>query len=117
MATPATSPPSHTVSTISINPLLLNTVNVSPLPLLALLYSKPKNARVKRALDEREPKLVENEKTCIFVSGNKTSERIRDAMKDMVSRVAGAVKKVAPLPAAFSWLRSRQQTSFIWTLS
>jgi ribosome production factor 2 len=48
--------------------------------------SKPKNARVKRALDEREPKLVENEKSAIFVRGQNTSEKVRLAMKDLVSR-------------------------------
>ncbi|WOO78546.1 Ribosome production factor 2 [Vanrija pseudolonga] len=46
---------------------------------------KPKNARVKRALEEREAKLVENEKTAIFVRGANTSERVRDAMKDLYS--------------------------------
>lgn len=46
---------------------------------------KPKNARVKRALDKREPKEVEGEKTAIFVRGNSTSEKTRDAMKDLVS--------------------------------
>ncbi|KAK4685238.1 ribosome production factor 2, partial [Tremellales sp. Uapishka_1] len=44
---------------------------------------KPKNARVKRALDKREPQAVENEKTCIFVKGNQTSEKVRTVMKDM----------------------------------
>jgi hypothetical protein len=47
--------------------------------------SKPKNARVKRALEAREPKVVENEKSAIFVRGQNTSERVRDAMKDLVS--------------------------------
>ncbi|KAL7421023.1 rRNA-binding ribosome biosynthesis protein rpf2 [Cryptotrichosporon argae] len=44
---------------------------------------KPKNARVKRALDERAPKVVEDEKTAIFVRGNNTSERVRVAMKEL----------------------------------
>jgi ribosome production factor 2 len=39
---------------------------------------------VKRALDKREPKEVEGEKTAIFVRGNSTSEKVRDAMKDLV---------------------------------
>lgn len=29
---------------------------------------------------------MENEKTVIFVRGNNTSERVRDVMKDLVSR-------------------------------
>ncbi|WRT69244.1 uncharacterized protein IL334_006228 [Kwoniella shivajii] len=44
---------------------------------------KPKNARVKRALDKREPQLVENEKTAIFVRGQSTSEVVRNVMKDL----------------------------------
>lgn len=44
---------------------------------------KPKNARAKRALAAREPQLVENEKTAIFVRGEKVSESVRDAMKDL----------------------------------
>ena len=50
---------------------------------------KPKNARVKRALDKREPLAVENEKTAIFVRGNQTSENVRAAMKDLVSSETG----------------------------
>jgi hypothetical protein len=46
---------------------------------------KPKNARVKRALEKREPQLVENEKTAIFVRGQSTSEKVRLAMKELVS--------------------------------
>lgn len=52
---------------------------------LLLTCSKPKNARVKRALDKREPQEVEGEKTAIFVRGNSTSERVRIAMKELVS--------------------------------
>ncbi|WWC72916.1 uncharacterized protein I206_106880 [Kwoniella pini CBS 10737] len=44
---------------------------------------KPKNARVKRALDKREPQLVENEKTAIFVRGQSTSDIVRNVMKDL----------------------------------
>ena len=55
-------------------------------PSLALLpfSSKPKSARVKRALEEREPKVVENPKTAIFVHGNKTGERVAIALKELV---------------------------------
>jgi ribosome production factor 2 len=48
-------------------------------------HSKPKNARSKRALEAREPQIVEKEKTAIFVRGEKTSEPVRIAMKDLVS--------------------------------
>jgi hypothetical protein len=47
-------------------------------------HSKPKNARVKRALEKREPQVVENEKSAIFVRGQNTSENVRAAMKDLV---------------------------------
>lgn len=50
---------------------------------------KPKTARSKRALAAREPQLVENEKTAIFVRGEKVSESVREAMKDLVSRLGG----------------------------
>ena len=49
---------------------------------------KPKNARVKRALEKREPQVEEGDKTAIFVRGNSTSERVRTAMQDLVSRCA-----------------------------
>ena len=48
------------------------------------MYRKPKNARVKRALEKREPQVIENEKTAIFVRGQNTSEKVRIAMKDLV---------------------------------
>ncbi|WWC91036.1 uncharacterized protein L201_005976 [Kwoniella dendrophila CBS 6074] len=44
---------------------------------------KPKNARVKRALAQREPQIVENEKTAIFVRGQATSDIVRNVMKDL----------------------------------
>ncbi|WVQ83080.1 hypothetical protein IAT38_005218 [Cryptococcus sp. DSM 104549] len=44
---------------------------------------KPKNARVKRALEKREPQIVENEKTALFVRGQTSSERVRNTMKDL----------------------------------
>ncbi|WVF65368.1 hypothetical protein IAT40_000095 [Kwoniella sp. CBS 6097] len=44
---------------------------------------KPKNARAKRALEKREPQIVENEKTAIFVRGQTSSERVREVMKDL----------------------------------
>jgi len=50
-----------------------------------LTVRKPKNARVKRALEKREPQVIENEKTAIFVRGQNTSEKVRIAMKDLVS--------------------------------
>ncbi|ODN81668.1 hypothetical protein L202_02067 [Cryptococcus amylolentus CBS 6039] len=44
---------------------------------------KPKNARVKRALEKREPQVIENEKTAIFVRGQATSDMVRNTMKEL----------------------------------
>ena len=49
--------------------------------------SKPKNQRVKRALEERAPKLVENEKLAMFIRGGKTSETVTQTLKDLVSLI------------------------------
>ncbi len=49
--------------------------------------SKPKNQRVKRALDCREPKLHENTKTAIFIRGGNTSETVTQALKDLVKLI------------------------------
>jgi len=48
--------------------------------------SKPKNQRVKRALEERAPKLVENTKTAMFIRGGRISEKVTQAMKELVRR-------------------------------
>jgi hypothetical protein len=47
-------------------------------------FSKPKNARSKRALEAREPKEVEDPRTVIFVRGTHTGEVVNGAMKDLV---------------------------------
>ncbi|KAJ1959862.1 rRNA-binding ribosome biosynthesis protein rpf2 [Dipsacomyces acuminosporus] len=44
---------------------------------------KPKNARTKRFLANRDSKVVENAKTAIFVRGSKTSQVILDTLKDL----------------------------------
>ena len=50
-----------------------------------LLFSKPKNQRVKRALDKRAPKIHENPKSSMFIRGGNTSETITQVLKDLVS--------------------------------
>ena len=37
---------------------------------------KPKNQRSKRALEEREPKAIENTKTALFVRGSTCSDLV-----------------------------------------
>ena len=49
------------------------------------MIRKPKNQRVKRALDDRAPKLIENEKTAMFIRGGRTSETVTQVLKDLVS--------------------------------
>ena len=44
---------------------------------------KPRTQKGKRALLEREPKAKENTKEVLFIRGNKTSEVVMDAMKDL----------------------------------
>jgi ribosome production factor 2 len=44
---------------------------------------KPKNRRVKRALEARAPKLIENTKSALFVRGGHTSETVTQALKDV----------------------------------
>lgn len=46
---------------------------------------KPKNARAKRALKEREPQLSENPKTALFVKTQTTSAIVNEAMSDLYS--------------------------------
>ena len=46
---------------------------------------KPRNQRSKRALQKREPKAIENDKTTIFVRGQKCSETVKNCMKDFHS--------------------------------
>lgn len=44
---------------------------------------KPKNQRSKRALEEREPKAIENTKTALMVKGPNSSQLVQDCMKDL----------------------------------
>jgi hypothetical protein len=45
---------------------------------------KPKNARSKRALEAREPKEIEDPRTCLFIKGTKTGEVLNGVVKDLV---------------------------------
>jgi len=44
---------------------------------------KPRNKRSKRALEKKAPKVRENTKSCMFVTGNKTSPDVKALMKDL----------------------------------
>jgi len=44
---------------------------------------KPKSKKAKRALEEREPKAIENTKTAVFIRGVKCSQNVQTCMKDL----------------------------------
>jgi ribosome production factor 2 len=48
-----------------------------------LIYSKPKNARSKRALEKKAPLTVENPKTTLFLRGEKCSQILQLALADL----------------------------------
>ena len=45
---------------------------------------KPKNQRVKRALENKEPKIFENDKNAMFIKGGNISEQVAQALKELV---------------------------------
>ncbi|KAK3857880.1 hypothetical protein Pcinc_035892 [Petrolisthes cinctipes] len=55
---------------------------------------KPRTKRSKRALEKREPQLVENTKQCLFFHGLKTSEGIRECVKDLHALKSQASQKL-----------------------
>ena len=82
-----------------------------------LYFSKPKNQRVKRALEKRDPKLVENDKTTMVIKGGHTSDTVSEALKDLVWLVIFPFKKssLSPqyLPEHFvtmNWILNMIQT-------
>jgi hypothetical protein len=50
-----------------------------------MYFRKPKTRRGKRELIKREPKLIENPKTSIFLRANKAGEQGLKLAKDFVS--------------------------------
>jgi ribosome production factor 2 len=46
---------------------------------------KPRNARSKRALEKRDARQVENPKTAIFVTGLRSSEKVKLAMLELAA--------------------------------
>lgn len=49
------------------------------------MLRKPRNARSKRALDEKAPKSIENPKTALFLRGTTCSQITQDALTDLFS--------------------------------
>ncbi|KAJ6788865.1 hypothetical protein PWT90_09439 [Aphanocladium album] len=54
---------------------------------------KPRNARSKRAMAAREPKAIENPKTCLMLRGGNCSQTVQDALNDLYSMHQPHVKK------------------------
>ncbi|GAO15115.1 hypothetical protein UVI_02048270 [Ustilaginoidea virens] len=54
---------------------------------------KPRNARSKRALEKREPKTIENPRTCLFLRGTSCSQTVQDALNDLYSLRLPLAKK------------------------
>lgn len=48
-----------------------------------MLKTKPKNARAKRAMAKREPKLIENTKQALFIPGSNCNQVLQEAMVDL----------------------------------
>ena len=48
-------------------------------------FSKPKTQRGKRFLQDREPKIFENTKRCMFIKGGNTSQTVTQLLKELVS--------------------------------
>lgn len=48
-------------------------------------FRKPKTQRGKRFLQDREPKIFENTKRCMFIKGGNTSQTVTQVLKELVS--------------------------------
>ena len=57
------------------------------------ITSKPRNARSKRALEKREPKAIENPKTCLFLRGTTCSQIVQDALNELYALRVPLAKK------------------------
>lgn len=57
------------------------------------LDRKPRNARAKRALEQREPKAAENPKRCLFLRGSSCSQTVQDALADLYALRQPLAKK------------------------
>ncbi|KAL7273770.1 rRNA-binding ribosome biosynthesis protein rpf2 [Rhizina undulata] len=82
---------------------------------------KPRNARSKRALEDREPKLVETQKKTLFIRGTTASDTVQSAMGDIHSlKKPHAIKfskknTVFPFedPAPLEFFSQKNDTSLI----
>lgn len=52
---------------------------------LLFFNRKPRTQKGKRVLENREPKTIEDAKNAIFIEGRKSSQAVRNFMKDVYS--------------------------------
>ncbi|KAI0388080.1 Brix-domain-containing protein [Hypomontagnella monticulosa] len=82
---------------------------------------KPRNARSKRALEKKAPKVVENPKTALFLRGTSCSQVIQDALTDLYSLRQPLAKKftkknaIHPFedPASLEFFSEKNDTSLL----
>ncbi|KAI0152137.1 Brix-domain-containing protein [Hypoxylon sp. NC0597] len=82
---------------------------------------KPRNARSKRALEKKAPKIVENPKTALFLRGTTCSQVVQDALTDLYSLRQPLAKKftkknaIHPFedPASLEFFSEKNDTSLL----
>ncbi|KAI2464575.1 Brix-domain-containing protein [Annulohypoxylon bovei var. microspora] len=82
---------------------------------------KPRNARSKRALEKKAPKVVENPKTALFLRGTTCSQIAQDALTDLYSLRQPLAKKftkknaIHPFedPASLEFFSEKNDTSLL----
>ncbi|CAH0001165.1 unnamed protein product [Clonostachys byssicola] len=82
---------------------------------------KPRNARSKRALEKREPKAIENPKSCLFLRGTTCSQVTQDALTELHSMRQPLAKKftkknaIHPFedPASLEFFSEKNDTSLL----
>ncbi|OTA99780.1 hypothetical protein M426DRAFT_324850 [Hypoxylon sp. CI-4A] len=82
---------------------------------------KPRNARSKRAVEKKAPKVVENPKTALFLRGTSCSQVVQDALTDLYSLRQPLAKKftkknaIHPFedPASLEFFSEKNDTSLL----
>ncbi|KAI1641196.1 Brix domain-containing protein-like protein [Biscogniauxia mediterranea] len=82
---------------------------------------KPRNARSKRAIEKKAPKVVENPKTALFLRGTSASQIVQDALTDLYSLRQPLAKKftkknnIIPFedPSSLEFFSEKNDTSLL----
>ncbi|KAI1505264.1 Brix domain-containing protein-like protein [Biscogniauxia marginata] len=82
---------------------------------------KPRNARSKRALEKKAPRVVENPKTALFLRGTSASQVVQDALTDLYSLRQPLAKKftkknnIIPFedPSSLEFFSEKNDTSLL----